>query len=484
MRAALLISGYLRTFRSNIPRIRSSIIERFECVDVYIHITKNEERDDRYLNPSNFDADLEFISKELKPASLICEENHVFTENQRLNGTMNLWFKYYKLNLLKSATEATQDPYDIVIKYRPDLDIISNNLFEEDLTQDVIFLPEESIVDKSKLTQPDDPHLCDIFAYGNSAAMDRYFGIFRQIKPLAEKYGPVSETLLHQYLNSNEIPYRSLPIGYNVLLSSCNIFAICGDSGSGKSTLSKVLKSFFNSAFTVEGDRYHKWERHDEHWKNLTHLNPESNYLTKMSQDIFDLKVGKKVYQVDYDHNTGKFTDQELIESADNIIVCGLNSLYSENNHIYNLKIFIDTDERLTTMWKVRRDVKERGHTAEHVMQQIKRRRDDFDKFILPQRSMSDLVIKFYPKSETCEPLDTPENMGLSLAIKASFPIQDLLNKFLEHDVQFDLKKSEDFYEILFANYKPVTIWGDAGVPHFHNYYDYIVYAIIKLKTA
>jgi hypothetical protein len=80
--------------------------------------------------------------------------------------------------------------------------------------------------------------------------------------------------------------------------------------------------------------------------------------------------------------------------------------------------------------------------------------------------------------------LDTPENMGLSLAIKASFPIQDLLNKFLEHDVQFDLKKREDFYEILFANYKPVTIWGDAGVPHFHNYYDYIVYAIIKLKTA
>jgi uridine kinase len=484
MRAAILISGYLRTFRTNIPRIRKSILNKFSQVDVYIHVTKNEGQDDRYLNPSNFDADLEFISRELQPVSLVCEENQNLSESRRLNDVMNLWFKYYKLNLLKIATEAAQGPYDVVIKYRPDLDIISSNLFEEDLTRDVVYLPEESLMDKSKLVSPSDPYLCDIFAYGNSAVMDRYFDVFKHIKNLVAKYGAVSETLLYRYLNDSKINYQQLPIAYNVLLSSCNIFAICGDSGSGKSTLSQVLKSFFGSSFTVEGDRYHKWERHDENWKHLTHLNPESNYLTKMSQDIFDLKVGKKVYQVDYDHKTGKFTDQEQIESADNIIVCGLNSLYTENNHIYNLKIFIDTDERFTTMWKVRRDVKERGHSVDHVMSQIKKRREDYEKFIFPQRALSDLVIKFFPKSEGLEPLDSDENIALSLSIKASFPIQELLNKFLEQGIKFELKKSNEFYDILFMSYQPITVWDGLGVPTFNNFYDYIVYAIIKLKTA
>lgn len=484
VRAALFISGYLRTFRANIPRIRTAIIEKFSHVDVYIHVTKNEVLEDRYLNPSNFDADLAYITQELKPISLICEENQVFSDDSRLNGMMNLWFKYYKLNLMKSATEAAQAPYDIVIKFRPDLNLISENLFDASLSNDTIYIPEESLVDKGKLKHHDDPYLCDVFAYGSSSLMDRYFSFFTQIKQLAAQYGTVSETLLSHYLNNNGIAYTQLPIRYNILLSSCNIFAICGDSGSGKTTLSQVLKSFFNSSFTVEGDRYHKWERHDDHWKNLTHLNPESNYLTKMSQDIFDLKVGKKVYQVDYDHHTGKFTDQEQIESADNIIVCGLNSLYSENNHIYNLKIFIDTDERLTTMWKVRRDVLVRGHTAEHVINQIMRRREDYNNFILPQRNLSDLIVKFFPNSETAEPLDASDNMALSLSIKSTFPIQDLLNIFLEHGVQFDLKKTEDFYEILFKNYQPANIWGDSAVPRFHNYYDYIVYAIIKLKNS
>ena len=35
MKAALLISGYLRTFRNNIPRIKSTIIEKLDHVDIY-----------------------------------------------------------------------------------------------------------------------------------------------------------------------------------------------------------------------------------------------------------------------------------------------------------------------------------------------------------------------------------------------------------------------------------------------------------------
>ena len=484
MRAALLIAGYLRTFKINIPQIKSNILSRFEHVDVYVHVTKNESRDDRYLNISNIEEDIDFINHELRPVSLIFEENTKFKVTKRLNDLHNLWFKFYKLNRLKAINEdAHKRKYDIVIKYRPDLQILSNDLFFGDLKLDVVYLPIESVIDKKKLRNPQDKFICDVFAYGNSSVMDSYFNVFQTLDALTERYGHVSETVLYHYLLDNGIAFQLQEIKYNILLSSCNIFAICGDSGSGKSTLGIVLKQYFSSSFMLEGDRYHKWERHDDNWKEFTHLNPESNFLSKMSQDIFDLKVGKTVYQVDYDHATGKFTDKEQIDSSDNIIVCGLNSLYSENNHLYNLKIFMDTDERLKHRWKIRRDVHERGHKLEHVMEQIASRKHDYEQYIASQRSKSDLVIKFYPRINNPDIFDKMENLSLKLYVRNTYNLQEILDAFLDRGVALQLKKSELFYELTFEDYQECKIWDSGHHPYANNFYDYILLAITLLKS-
>jgi uridine kinase len=124
-------------------------------------------------------------------------------------------------------------------------------------------------------------------------------------------------------------------------------------------------------------------------------LNPEANYLAKMTKDVFNLKLGKNIYQVDYNHQTGKFTDKELIESTENIIVCGLHTLYMTDN-IINLKIFIDTDTNLKTPWKIKRDVQKRGYSIYKIVKQINDRNEDYTKFILPQREQSDIIINFY----------------------------------------------------------------------------------------
>ena len=481
MRVALLISGYLRTYRNNIPRIKSEIIDKFGHVDVYIHMTKNESQDDRYLNLTNFADEMEFVNKELKPVSLICEDNFKFARNPVLN---NMWFKYHKLNNMKKANEAAfQVDYDMVIKFRPDVDLISDNAFTGDVSKDVVYIPLESVVDKDKLTKPDDPYVCDIFAYGNSAVMDRYFEIYHSLGDLSEKYGPVSETVLHHYLIDHGIRSELKHIEYSVLLSSCNVFAICGDSGAGKTTLGNILKRHFNSSFMLECDRYHKWERHDENWKKYTHLNPESNFLTKMSQDIFDLKIGKSIYQVDYDHKTGKFTDKEVIDPSDNIIVCGLNSLYSKNDYVYNLKIFIDTDTRLKTNWKIQRDVHERGHAMDAVLAQIESRKEDFDRYIYGQREKSDLVIQLYSNAPVEKTDIGPDDISLKLFIKYSFNIQEILNKFLELNVPFKLQKEAGFFELDFESYHKRDLWADPSVPQSYDFYDYIVFAIIKLKA-
>jgi len=50
MKAALLISGYLRSFEENVDILKQKIISKFDNIDVYIHLTKDENKEDKYLN--------------------------------------------------------------------------------------------------------------------------------------------------------------------------------------------------------------------------------------------------------------------------------------------------------------------------------------------------------------------------------------------------------------------------------------------------
>lgn len=474
MKVALLISGYLRTFKNNLPKIKKSIIDNFEDVDVYIHVTKNEKNNDTYLNLTSLTDDIKYINDEIKPLSLICEDNILFSDDKKINNTYNNWFKFYKLNELKKINENENKlKYDLVIKFRPDLNIISDNIFN--FSENVITIPKESLIDKKKLINPNDKYLCDILAYGSSLLMDDYFSIFNNLKSLINDYGYVSETILYQHLTNNKINYELKNIKYNVILSSCNVFAICGDSGSGKTTLGNVLKKYFSNSFMLECDRYHKWERNDDNWKSYTHLNPESNFLSKMSQDVFDLKIGKSIYHVDYDHNTGKFTDTEIIDSSDNLIVCGLHSLYNDNNHLYNLKIFVDTSDTLKLKWKIERDVNERGYTLEKVLKQIKDRQNDYLKYIYPQRDLSDLIVNFY--------LNNEDKISLKLHIKLSYDISNLITEFNSNNINFTINKNENFNIIDFKEFTPINHWSDKNYPKLNNFYDYIMKVIISLNN-
>jgi uridine kinase len=225
----------------------------------------------------------------------------------------------------------------------------------------------------------------------------------------------------------------------------------------------------------LECDRYHKWERGDENWGRYTHLNPEANYITKMNEDIFNLKVGNSIYQVDYDHKNGKFTEKNIIEASENTIVCGLHSLYDNDEDLYNLKIFIDTDEELKKKWKIERDVKERGHTLENVIKQIENRKVDFKKYILPQKYKSDFIIQFY---------QIQEELLLRLLIHKKFNLEPITKRLSEKVVDFELTNSdnENFECVSFYKYSSVDLWNSPSTPKFNDFYDYIIYFILNLK--
>ncbi len=481
MRVALLIAGYLRTFKHNIDNLKEHILDVFPGVDIYVHLTKNEDSEDKYYNNVNIEEDIKFINTELNPRALLVEANQNFWPDEKDRTTLyNQWAKFSKLNTLKQMNERiNRVEYDMVIKYRPDLNFISSDIFPQDLSTLSLHIPQDSKIDRLKLRSTDDNYICDAFAYGTSATMDQYFALYDNLGPLVKKYGTVSETLLAEYLSQEKIDYKLIDINYRILLSSCNIFAIAGDSGSGKSTLGKLLKTCFNNSFMLECDRYHKWERGDHNWKTYTHLNPEANFLEKMVDDIFDLKVGKQIYHVDYDHKTGKFTDQEIIDPSDNIIICGLHSLYTHQDNPYNLKIFIDTDTTLKTKWKIKRDVLERGHPLENVLLQIEKRRDDYERFILPQRENSDLIINFFTDEDlNLDDLNTQDNIKLRLLIDKKYNINKAL-KYLMTYVPIKVKAIRGFNEIIISEYKPTPRY--KNLPQIGDFYDYILYFIFSI---
>jgi len=208
---------------------------------------------------------------------------------------------------------------------------------------------------------------------------------------------------LFKFIEKNCIPYQLIDVDYKLILSKCNIIGISGDSGSGKSSLMEYLLNLYNknNVLKLETDRYHKWERGNQNYKTITHLNPNANYLEMMTDDVYNLKIGNEIYQVDYDHSTGKFTDKELIHSKNNIILCGLHTLYVDKlNEIIDIKIYMDTDRELIKKWKIKRDSIERNHSIEKIIEQIEFRSKDYYAFIHNQRDNSDIVINFYENSE------------------------------------------------------------------------------------
>ena len=465
MKVAVLISGYLRTFKINLSNFQEKIIDKFENVDIYIHITDNEENDDKYLNINN---DIRFITDNLKPVFLTHETNLKISNNKKENDLLNTWVKYYKLNEIKKINETIFGKYDMVIKYRPDLNIIS----DIDFNNDKIYIPKDSKIDKSKLDNIDDPYICDTFAYGSSEQMDKYFDFYLSIKDLIITNGYTPETLLHYYLKNNNIRHQICDIEYNIILSLCNVFAIAGDSGSGKTTLGDLLKKYFSNSFMFECDRYHKWERGNENWNKITHLNPNANYIAKMSEDIFDLKVGKTIYQVNYDHDTGRFTEKEKIEKSDNLIVCGLHSLYSNNNEVYNLKIFMDTDIKLKTKWKIDRDTSKRGYSISKIMKQIEDRKEDYLKFIFPQRDKSDIIINFT--------LNDNDEINLTIFFNKKLNISKLINNLIKYNIDIDFKEDLNFNKIKFCEYKYCELFERTKL---NNFYDYIIYLILNIQN-
>jgi uridine kinase len=399
MKLCFLYSGLTRTLNHSIA-ILSKLIPSYISYDIAIHLTLEDE-DTIYLNRQmNFQ--LLQHNPHIKYV-LFDAPITVPVEYQELK-QQNAYRQWYKLKRVFSILSKPEE-YDYIIRIRPDLFLLeSPDSFLEllkNLQPNKLYLPYGFNIYDAKL-QTDKESINDQFAIGSPNIMKMYTALFDCFEM---EFDTCSEITLASYLTKMQIPIQRIPISYKLVLSLCNVIAITGDSGVGKSTVANAINRIFkfDKKVLLETDRYHKWERGHEQWSKLTHLNPEANYLERLKEDAFNLKIGNDVFTVDYDHHTGKFTPLQKIESKEHVVLCGLHTFYHKNlREIVDLKVYIDTQESLKHLWKVQRDILHRGHSFEKVLQSIQSRQADYQTYILPQKVFSDIIIQFY----TDEPID------------------------------------------------------------------------------
>lgn len=178
---------------------------------------------------------------------------------------------------------------------------------------------------------------------------------------------------------------------------------IAGDSGSGKNHLTHVLQDLFGEreSLILEGDNYHRWERHSKNWEHFTHLSPQANNLNTLSLHATDLGRGQSVWSAIYDHQAGVFQNERELSPNRTLFVQGLHALYPRSLRAnYDLKIFLDPDESLRTIWKIGRDVTQRGHDPQAVLKSIERRAEDSLRYVRPQADFADWIIRYQMRSD------------------------------------------------------------------------------------
>lgn len=299
-------------------------------------------------------------------------------------------------NKIIHSIKLIQNKYDLYIITRSDL--INNNINLNIINKDKIYFCNNHL----------NPYTTNENRINDNIIITKNYNELIKLIDLHD-YNQINKNYLdinlYKYLKEKRIDYELIPIDYKLVLSECNIIAISGDSGSGKTTLSKILNLLFEKETCIlETDRYHKWERGNENYKTYTHLNPYANHLERMSEDVFQYKIGQDIYQVDYNHSNGKFTQKQKIENKKNLVLCGLHTLYQSNmNELLNLKIFLDTDRELIKKWKIERDVNERKYSLEKVLKQIESREKDYNTYIIQQKENADIIIQFYETNKKLE---------------------------------------------------------------------------------
>ena len=175
------------------------------------------------------------------------------------------------------------------------------------------------------------------------------------------------------------------------------VFGIAGDSGSGKTTISRGIKRILGEEMVCSFslDDYHSLDRRQRKERNITPLHPDANHLDLLADHLEALRRKERIDKPVYDHGTGEIAGTVPFGAAPVVIVEGLHPFYTPRlRSLIDFKIFVDPSRSVKRLWKVRRDVGERGYQPSQVMAEILQREPDYKLYVDIQKIYAEIVVK------------------------------------------------------------------------------------------
>lgn len=178
------------------------------------------------------------------------------------------------------------------------------------------------------------------------------------------------------------------------------IIGVTGGSASGKTSVSQAILSMFKdeNIAMIEHDSYYKDQSQltfEERTKtNYDHpLAFDTDYLIAQ---LKELQNGRAVDIPTYDyanHTRSEKTYRQ--EPVDVLIVEEILVLENEKlRNLMDIKVFVDTDDDVRILRRIRRDIEERGRTLDSVITQyMDAVKPMYHQFIEPTKRYADVII-------------------------------------------------------------------------------------------
>lgn len=178
------------------------------------------------------------------------------------------------------------------------------------------------------------------------------------------------------------------------------IIGVAGGSGSGKTTVvDKILQKIGKSSIQlIEHDSYYRDLKHlpfsEREKKNFDH--PSALETELMIRHLKTLRRGEEVQVPVYDFVTHCRTEETLSASPKSIILIDGILIFSEPEllKMMDIKIFVDTDDDIRLLRRLRRDIEERGRDLAGILNQYETYvRPMHLEFVEPAKRYADIII-------------------------------------------------------------------------------------------
>lgn len=178
------------------------------------------------------------------------------------------------------------------------------------------------------------------------------------------------------------------------------LIGIAGGTGSGKSTVArKVLEKLPpGDAALVHHDWYYRDRRHltPAERDRLNFDEPDALDNDLLAHHLAELKAGRAVECPQYDYATHtrspatRRVEPRRIVVVDGILLYCVPAL----RDVFDLRLFVDTDDDLRLLRRLRRDLQERGRTVDSVAQQYEETvRPMHQLHVAPSKRFAHLII-------------------------------------------------------------------------------------------